>query len=360
MTGPSSLPADRRRASVLELSWPADWAAWFGVGDADSPPIVLEIGFGRGDFTLHLAQRHPHAGIVGVEVSNRSLDALERRLDRTGVANVRLVQGAAETALHHLFTPGRIAAIHVNFPDPWFKARHEQRRLIRRETVDLMVSRLAPGGQLTIATDVRDYARGAAHVLRRTPGLDNRLAADWIHALSGRRPTKYERRGLEAGRPAHFLSYRRNTSPAPFIPIASEVPMPHIGFEGAVSLDAVSAAFEPFEVAADGINVSVLAVYRGRDMLLFEVFVHEPTIDQRVAIGLRRLEDGRSTLALAQIGLARPTPGVHLAVARIAAWLAGVLPDARISERRLAVARSALGLGGAAAEPMDDEGGTRG
>lgn len=336
MTRPTD--AEALRLTGLALEWPTDWPRRFG----GERPIILEIGFGHGDFLLHLARAHPRAGIVGVEISNHSLDAMERKLARGAADNVRVVHASAEMALHHLFTPGGLAAIHINFPDPWFKKRHQARRVMQRDTLDAMVSRLAVGGRLTLATDIRDYARCAAELLEATPGLDNRLGPSWTHALAGRRPTKYERRGLAAGRPAHYLSYRRNAIPAPDVPIAQELEMPHIGFTGAIDLDSVFSRFEPFEFEADGIHANVLGAYRGRRTVLFEVFVHEPSISQRVAIALRAVDDGRATLGLSRIGLARPTPGVHLAVARLSEWLITAVPGAVIAEDRVSVARSAV------------------
>ncbi len=325
------------RLSGFDLEWPTDWSRRFGT----ERPIILEIGFGRGEFLLHLARTVPLAGIVGVEVSNHSLDAMERRLVRGAADNVRVVHAEAEMALHHLFAPGGLAAIHINFPDPWFKKRHQRRRVMQRDTLDAMVSRLVCGGHLTLATDIRDYAVFAAELLDATPGLDNRLGSAWTHSIAGRSPTKYERRGLAAGRLGHYFSYRRNAEPAPDVPVAEELDMPHIGFEGSIDLDAVVSRFEPFEFEHGGTHASVLGAYRGRRSVLFEVFVHEPTIAQRVAIGLRTLDDGRATLGLSRIGLVRPTPGVHLAVARLSEWLTATVPGVKIAEDRVSVARDA-------------------
>lgn len=328
----------RWRLSGFELEWPTDWSRHF----EKSGPIVLEIGFGRGEFLLHLSRRYPRSNIIGVEVSNHALDAMERRLERGAAANVRVVHAAAETALHHIFTPAGIEAIHINFPDPWFKKKHRRRRVIQRDTLDAMVSRLALGGQLTLATDIRDYALYAAELFEATPGLDNRLGSAWTHAVAGRSPTKYERRGLAAGRPAHYFSYRRNALPAPEVPAPQEVAVPHIGFEGPLDLDIVIARFEPFEIDAGETRATVLGAFRGRRAILFDVFVHEPTISQRVALILRLLDDGRATLGLSRIGLARPTPGIHLAVARISDWMTSTLPDIQIAAGRISVTRAAL------------------
>ena len=332
------LRPEARRLSGFELEWPTDWSVYFG----QTRELILEIGFGRGEYLLHLARRHPEANVIGVEVSNHSLDAMERRLLRGEASNVRIVHSSAEMALHHAFDPASLTAIHINFPDPWFKKRHQRRRVMQRDTLDAMVSRLACGGHLNIATDIRDYAVHSASLLSETPGLDNRLGAPWTHSISGRTPTKYEQRGLAQGRRGHYFAYRRNAAPAPDVPVSVELNMPHIGLDGSIDLDTVVSKFETMDIEGECVRASALGAYRGKRSVLFEVFVQEPTVSQRVAIVLRVKEDGRGTLGLSQLGLPRPTPGIHHVVARLSEWIASVQPGVTVSADRVSVARSAI------------------
>ena len=167
-------------------------------------------------------------------------------------------------------------------------------------------------------------------------------ADDPQESLAGRTPTKYEQRGLEAGRRGHYFAYRRNTVPAIEVPVSKELAMPHVGFTGPLDLDTLYSRFERFDIEGEGVNASALGAYRGHRTVLFEVFVHEPTVSQRVAIVLRMNEDGRGTLGLSQLGLPRPTPGIHHVVARLSEWITSIQPEVSVASDRSSVARSAL------------------
>lgn len=336
MSDPAGEPL--ARLSVLDLPWPTDWAAVFG---GPPRPILLEIGFGRGDFLVHLARTRPDAYVVGVEVSNRSLAAAEKRLARAGAPNARVVHATAEAALAHLFAPASLAEIHVNFPDPWFKTRHEGRRLVRRDVLDAIVSRLAPGGRLFLATDVDAYAEMAAALLAATPGLANDLSAPWADALPGRVVTKYEARARDEGRACRYFALHRTDRPAPPIPVAQELAMPHVVLEGPVDLAAVRAGFARERFAAGDTHVGLVAAYLGDDALLLEAHVEEPTIAQRLGFVLRRQSAERHVLGVGAMGRPRATPGVHRAVALVARWLVDRCPGLAVAEDGLVVDRAA-------------------
>lgn len=331
----SATVAERfERLNVAGLPWPTDWSAVFGLPPR---PVILEIGFGRGDFLVHLANTRPDAFVVGVEVANRSLDAAERRLMRGAAPNARVVHASAEAALAHLFEPASLTEIHVNFPDPWFKVRHQGRRLIRTQVLEAMVSRLAPGGRLYLATDILAYAEMAAERFARTPGLSNPLPAAWSDAMPGRTVTKYEAKARAEGRPCHYFVRERNEYPAPEVPVEEDRPMPHITFEGPIDLAALQGAFVRTEFASGGAHVGLLEAYRADDALLLDTFVEEPTISQRVALVLRRQSADRHVLGLSGLGRPRPTRGVHQAVALVARWLVAQSPAARVPDDGLVI-----------------------
>lgn len=321
-----------RKLSSKTLSWPTDWASLFGA----ARPLIVEIGFGYGAFLLHLAHTNPDANVIGLEVANRCLTAAESAIERHHIANVRVVHSTAETALHHLFEPATISQAHVNFPDPWFKKRHSHRRLMQRDTLDAIVNRLEPGGLFHLATDILAYAEMSAELLAETPGLDNLLDTSWASSLPGRYVTKYEAKAQRVGRPCYYFAYRRNDLPAPALPVIKELDMPHLVFTSPLSLDNMLAQFERREYAGDGTHIAFLYGYRGDHSLLFEVYVKEPTIDQRVAVMLvEREETCEYTLQLGMLGHPRPTPGIHLAVSLLGEWLVGLHPEASLLKSKL-------------------------
>ncbi|KQW37044.1 tRNA (guanine-N7)-methyltransferase [Rhizobacter sp. Root404] len=173
---------------------PFDFAAAFG-RDA---PRVLEIGFGMGDATAAIAQALPGTDFIGVEVHTPGVGALLKQIGERGLTNLRLLQHDAVDVLQQMIAPGSLAGVHVFFPDPWHKKKHNKRRLIQPDFVTLLASRLVPGGYLHCATDWQPYAEQMLEVLSAEPALRN--SADGYAPKPDYRPlTKFENRGLRLG-----------------------------------------------------------------------------------------------------------------------------------------------------------------
>ncbi|MFI5892663.1 tRNA (guanosine(46)-N7)-methyltransferase TrmB [Actinoplanes sp. NPDC051513] len=178
---------------------PLDLEALFG----RSAPVVLEIGFGMGDTLATMAAADPGRDYLGVEVHTPGIANLLAHINDQNLSNVRVARGDAMELLHKI-APASLDAINVFFPDPWPKARHHKRRLIRPGNVVLLRERLRPGGILHCATDWPHYAAAMAETLDADPAL-RRMSDD----RAGRPETKFERRGTAAGRPITDLRYTR-------------------------------------------------------------------------------------------------------------------------------------------------------
>lgn len=173
---------------------PFDFAASFG----RVAPQVLEIGFGMGDATAAIAQALPGTDFIGVEVHTPGVGALLKQIGERGLTNLRLIQHDAVDVLQQMIGPASLAGVHVFFPDPWHKKKHNKRRLIQSEFVQLLATRLAPGGYLHCATDWQPYAQQMLEVLSAEPALRN--TADGFAPKPDYRPlTKFENRGLKLG-----------------------------------------------------------------------------------------------------------------------------------------------------------------
>jgi tRNA (guanine-N7-)-methyltransferase len=171
-----------------------DFAAIFG----RRAPLVVEIGFGMGDATAAIAQALPGTDFVGIEVHTPGVGALLKRIGEGGLTNLRVIQHDAVEVLLHMVGDATLAGVHVFFPDPWHKKRHNKRRLIQPALVQLIASRLAPGGRLHCATDWQPYAEQMLEVLSGEPLLVNTV--DGYAARPDYRPlTKFENRGLRLG-----------------------------------------------------------------------------------------------------------------------------------------------------------------
>jgi tRNA (guanine-N7-)-methyltransferase len=190
---------------------PLDVAALFG----RRAPLVLEIGSGMGDATAEMAAADPGRDYLAVEVHTPGIAHLLALVERRGLTNVRIARGDALDLLPRL-PPAALDAVHVFFPDPWPKARHHKRRLIRPPHVALLRDRLAPGGALHCATDWPDYAAAALAALAADPGLVN--AHDGYAPRPAHRPrTRFEQRAVLAGRPVVDLVFhraKRNSRPS--------------------------------------------------------------------------------------------------------------------------------------------------
>jgi tRNA (guanine-N7-)-methyltransferase len=163
-----------------------------------SAPKILEIGFGMGEGLAEIAAAHPENDYLGVEVHTPGVGALLKQVGERGLDNVRVIQHDAVEVLTHMLAPGSLAGVHIFFPDPWHKKRHNKRRLIQPPFVRLLAGRIAPGGYLHLATDWEDYALQMLEVLSAEPELAN--ITDGFSARPDTRPlTKFEQRGIRLG-----------------------------------------------------------------------------------------------------------------------------------------------------------------
>ncbi len=188
--------------------------ALFGPELSGAHPLVVELGFGRGEFLRHLAAEAPGTAHLGVELSFKRVLKMSRRIAREGDPNIRLIEARAEEVVPELPDAG-VAAFWINFSDPWPKKRHHRRRLVQPALVETLSRKLEPGGHLDIATDHVDYAEHIDAVLKAAPGLRNRLhPVPFAREMPGRRHTAYEDEWRAEGRPLHFFCYARRRSSA--------------------------------------------------------------------------------------------------------------------------------------------------
>jgi tRNA (guanine-N7-)-methyltransferase len=172
-------------------------------------PRVLEIGFGMGDATAQVAAAQPGTDFIGIEVHPPGVGALLKLVGELQLGNLRIVQHDAVQVLQHMITPGALAGVHVWFPDPWHKKKHNKRRLIQAPFVAQLVPYLAPGGYLHCATDWEPYAQQMLDVLGADTGLRN-TAPGFAPRPDWRPQTKFEKRGLGLGHGVWDLVFSRS------------------------------------------------------------------------------------------------------------------------------------------------------
>jgi len=177
------------------------WSTWFG----REAPLVVEIGSGIGESTAALAAARPAYDVVALEVWLPGVADGLGRVAEAGVTNVRFCAVDAVWSMEHLVEEDSLAELWTFFPDPWPKKRHHKRRLVNQEFAHLAATRLAPGATWRLATDWADYAEQMHEVLDAEPLLTGGVTSRW----DDRPVTRFERKGLAAGRSITDLAYTR-------------------------------------------------------------------------------------------------------------------------------------------------------
>jgi tRNA (guanine-N7-)-methyltransferase len=202
------------------------WAELFADDVAVVRDLVVDIGFGRGEFLIDLAKQSPDRAFVGIERSFKRTLKMARRLPRLGFRNVRLLESDAQIAIPEFFPENSIASAWINFPDPWPKERHGPRRLVQGPFISEMVHRLVDGGELNLATDDPTYAQQMAEVLAAEPRLRNVYAPEPYRRDSrGRSPTAYELEWKSIGRTCCYFA------------CCKRAPVRSVGLPGRVVID---------------------------------------------------------------------------------------------------------------------------
>ncbi len=177
-----------------------------------TPPgeIWLEIGFGGGEHLAWQAGQNPDVGILGAEIFLNGVAKALRALRDQDSEAVRIYTGDARDLLDSL-APASLSRAFILFPDPWPKARHNKRRIIQPETLDLLAALLEPGAELRLGTDDPDYAAWMIACLDRHPEFAWPIstATDWRRRPLDWPETRYEQKALAAGRKPVYMIWRR-------------------------------------------------------------------------------------------------------------------------------------------------------
>jgi len=186
-----------------------------GQNDAQTHPIILEIGFGMGEATAHIAALMPDTHFLCCEVHDPGVGALLKRIGEQDLHNIRICAHDAVEVIDHMLPVQSLDGVHIFFPDPWHKARHNKRRLIQAPLIAKLAARLKPGGYIHCATDWQAYAEQILEVLSAEPLLKN-TATQTHPELLGYAPkphyrplTKFENRGLKLGHGVWDLVFER-------------------------------------------------------------------------------------------------------------------------------------------------------
>ena len=187
------------------LAGPVSWPAIFG---ADSP-VELEVGSGKGLFLANAATARPDRNFFGIELAKKYARSAAERVAKKGLMNVRVLPSDARLFMARYCPDRTLHAVHVYFPDPWWKARHKKRRVFAEPLLADIERTLVPGGLLHVATDVDEYFGVITALVANHPDFIEQPATeikDPEHELDYL--TNFERKYRLESRPIYRVHYR--------------------------------------------------------------------------------------------------------------------------------------------------------
>ena len=160
----------RRHANPFSVREPISVPNWRETFGRDAP-LALDIGFGEGRFLLALAQQNPQWNVLGLEIRRHFVDQVIEEASERGLSNVHACLANACIHLQDLCPPQSVVLVSINFPDPWYKRRHHKRRIIQAAWLDVLATKMRPGGELHFASDYKPSANAARKALDAHPSF---------------------------------------------------------------------------------------------------------------------------------------------------------------------------------------------
>ncbi|MGL4420852.1 MAG: tRNA (guanosine(46)-N7)-methyltransferase TrmB [Gemmataceae bacterium] len=188
---------------------PIDWALLFG----NTNPVEIEVGFGKGLYLVTTGEANPNRNFFGIEIIRKYQLYAATRVANRDLKNVITTCADARQVFRHYIVPGSVNDVHVYYPDPWWKSRHEKRKLMNEDFAQLIVQVLRPGGQFHFVTDVADYYAMVTEMLAELPMYlrqPDPVRHDPTHDMDYL--TNFERKFRREGRPVYRALYRRADS----------------------------------------------------------------------------------------------------------------------------------------------------
>ena len=168
--------------------------------------VVLEIGFGMGEATALIARDFPNTGFLAVEVHKPGIGKLMARVEELALSNIRIIEGDAHPIITTMIPDKTVDSVHLFFPDPWPKKRHNKRRIVNAEFLALIHPKIKDGGFFHIATDWVPYAEYIEEIFAASPLFTGGVVErpDW------RPVTRFEGQGITKDHQVTDLRYTKS------------------------------------------------------------------------------------------------------------------------------------------------------
>ncbi|MGL6343540.1 MAG: tRNA (guanosine(46)-N7)-methyltransferase TrmB [Waterburya sp.] len=179
-------------------------------------PLHLDIGCARGKFLLTMAQSHPARNFLGVEIRQQLVVSANQTKDELGLTNLHYLFGSINSSVSTLLEslPSKtLKTISIQFPDPWFKKRHNKRRVVQSELVKVLVDYLAVGGEVFLQSDIEEVAKEMRDRFAIYPSLIQQHSTTWLDTNPFSVPTEREVYVLEQNLPVYRVLFQKGISP---------------------------------------------------------------------------------------------------------------------------------------------------
>jgi tRNA (guanine-N7-)-methyltransferase len=169
----------------------------------ESKQVILEIGFGMGEATALIGRDFPETGFLAVEIHKPGIGKLMARIEELELSNIRIIEGDAHPILQTMFPDKSVDGVHLFFPDPWPKKKHNKRRIINAEFLKLIHPKIKDGGFFHIATDWVPYAEYIQEVFAASPLFIGGV----VERPEWRPVTRFEGQGITKDHQVNDLRY---------------------------------------------------------------------------------------------------------------------------------------------------------
>jgi tRNA (guanine-N7-)-methyltransferase len=186
-----------------------DWQAIYQQGDR---PIHLDIGCARGRFLLQMAEQNPEINYLGIEIRKQLVDWANQERDDLGLTNLHYLFGNMNSSAQILLASlpeNSLKTISVQFPDPWFKKKHNKRRVVQPALVSILVNYLAVGGTVFLQSDILEVATEMRDRFRENPSLTQQHSQEWLSTNPFPVATEREAYVLAQGLPVYRVLFQK-------------------------------------------------------------------------------------------------------------------------------------------------------
>ena len=170
-----------------------------------SEKVIMEIGFGMGEATALIANNHPNNGYIAVDVHPPGIGKLLARIVENDLTNLKIIEDDVHVVLQHMIVDESLDGIHLYFPDPWPKKKHNKRRIVNEGFLQLIHPKIKKGGFIHIATDWVPYAMSIKEVFAASP----LFVGGVIYKPEWRPVTRFEGQGIDKDHAVNDMLYTK-------------------------------------------------------------------------------------------------------------------------------------------------------